>query len=135
MHKAIQNADVLWLAGGDTQNQFAYLSEYGLISLIRDFKGVVIGISAGAINMAKTAICTLTCRHRKQEVYQGLGLVDYSVEPHFDPVNISSELLSLSEDYVIHGLCDEAVILCDEHRTIFVGDIYLLCKGIVHKIR
>lgn len=51
--ETIRNADVLWLAGGDTSKQFFYLESYGLISCIREHKGVVIGMSAGDINMAK----------------------------------------------------------------------------------
>lgn len=33
-----RNADVLWLAGGDTPKQFAYLESYGMIACIREQK-------------------------------------------------------------------------------------------------
>ena len=61
----VSNAEVLWLAGGDTSTQFNYLESYGLISCIREHKGVIIGMSAGSINMCKRAICTLTCGHNE----------------------------------------------------------------------
>ncbi|MFX0547870.1 hypothetical protein ACOAKC_00915 [Hathewaya histolytica] len=47
----VRNAYVLWLGGGDTPTQFAYLESYGLIPCIREQKGVIIGMSAGSINI------------------------------------------------------------------------------------
>ena len=107
----VSNADVLWLAGGDTSTQFNYLESYGLISCIREHKGVIIGMSAGSINMCKRAICTLTCGHNELKIYKTLGLVEFSVEPHFDKDNISQELLILSEEYPLYGLCDDSAVL------------------------
>ena len=49
--------------------------------------------------------------HRLQK-YSGLGCVDISVEPHFVRGNVSEELLALSEEYKIYGLCDDGLIVC-----------------------
>ncbi|SHJ90292.1 dipeptidase E [Clostridium amylolyticum] len=122
----VRNADVLWLAGGDTPTQFAYLESYGVIPCIREHKGVVIGISAGSINMAKTAVCTLTCEHDKLEIYEALGLVEFSVEPHFDKDNITDELLVLSEEYPLYGICDDSAIISTEGNTSYIGDIFFI---------
>ena len=122
----IRNADVLWLAGGDTPTQFAYLESYGLIPCIREQKGVIIGMSAGSINMAKTAVCTLTCEHDKLEIYEALGLVEFSVEPHLDKDNITDELLVLSEKYPLYGICDDGAIICTEDNTSYIGDVFLI---------
>ena len=122
----VRNADVLWLAGGDTPTQFAYLESYGLIPYIREQKGVIIGMSAGSINMAKTAVCTLTCKHDKLEIYEALRLVEFSVEPHFDKDNITDELLVLSEKYPLYGICDNGAIVCTEDNTLYIGDVFLI---------
>lgn len=74
---------MVWLAGGDTPTQFGYFQKYGLDTIIKKHKGVIIGMSAGSINLAETAICTLSCEHHRQEIYIGLGCVNISVEPHF----------------------------------------------------
>ncbi len=124
--ETVRNADVLWLAGGDTPTQFAYLESYGLIPYIRNHKGVIIGMSAGSINMAKTAVCTLTCKHNKLEIYEALGLVEFSVEPHLDKDNITDELLALSEEYPLYGICDDGAILCTEDKTSYIGDVFLI---------
>lgn len=68
--------------------------------VIRRHKGVIIGMSAGSINLAETAICTISCKHAKQEIYHGLGCVNITVEPHFVRSQLSKELLELSEKYI-----------------------------------
>lgn len=132
--KAVAEADVVWLSGGDTPTQFHYFQKYGLDSVIKQHDGVIIGMSAGSINMAETAICTLSCKHSKQEIYKGLGCVNISVEPHFVRSEVSNELLELSRDYVIYGLCDNSVIICTKDTAEFVGEIYKLSNGMIEKI-
>ena len=127
----VRNADVLWLAGGDTPKQFAYLESYGLIPFIREQKGVIIGMSAGSINMTKTAVCTLTCKHDELEIYEALGLVEFSVEPHFDKYNITEELLMLSKKYPLYGICDDGAIICTDDKTSYIGDVFLIDNGYV----
>lgn len=124
--EAVQSADVLWLAGGDTPTQFSYLHSYGLIPLIQDQQGVVIGMSAGSINMGKIAVCTLTCDHREQVIYEALGLVQFSVEPHFDRNNVTEEILTLSEKYPLYGICDEAAIVCVGGKSVYLGDVFFI---------
>jgi len=130
----VRNADVLWLAGGDTPTQFAYLESYGLIPCIREQKGVIIGMSAGSINMTKTAVCTLTCEHDELKIYEALGLVEFSVEPHLDKNNITEELLLLSEKYPLYGICDDGAIICAEDNTLYIGEVFLIDKGQVIRV-
>jgi len=125
----VRNADVLWLAGGDTPTQFSYLEAYDLISCIKEQKGIIIGMSAGSINMTKTAICTLTCEHDELKIYEALGLVEFSVEPHFDKDNITNELLVISEKYPLYGICDDGAIICTKDNTLYIGDVYLIDNG------
>ncbi len=47
--------------------------------------------------MAKIAICTTTVTITSREIYNALGLVDISVEPHFDYTYVTDELLELSK--------------------------------------
>lgn len=131
----VKNEDVIWLAGGDTPTQFAYLKSYGLIDCIKENKGIIIGMSAGAINMAKMAICTMTCGHDELKIYEGLGLVDLSVEPHFYNNNISKELLELSEKYPLYGICEDSAIISTNDEKLIIGDVYLIDKGNVTKVK
>lgn len=132
--RAVSEADVIWLSGGDTPTQFNYLKKYGLDNVIKQHKGVIIGMSAGTINLAETAICTLSCGHYKQEIYKGLECVNVSVEPHFVIDNVSDELLELSKKYIIYGLCDESIIICTDEEIEFVGEVYKISDGIIEKL-
>ncbi|MBR2408514.1 MAG: Type 1 glutamine amidotransferase-like domain-containing protein [Lachnospiraceae bacterium] len=132
--RQVAEADVIWLSGGDTPTQFGYFQTYGLDKVLREHGGVIIGMSAGSINMAKTSICTLACGHYKQEIYHGLGCVDISVEPHFVRGNVSEELLTLSEEYTIYGLCDDGLIVCSGEPVEFYGEVYRLSHRTVERI-
>ncbi len=132
--KAVAEADTVWLAGGDTPTQFGYFQKYGLTDIIRSHSGTVIGMSAGSINMAETAICTLTCGHKEQLIYPAIGCIDISVEPHFDINNVSRELIDLSHAHTIYGLCDDALIIRRNGGTSFHGDVYMLRDGTVAKL-
>lgn len=132
--KKIAEADVIWLSGGDTPTQFRYFQKYGLEKTIKQHSGVVIGMSAGSINMAKTSICTLSCGHFKQKIYNGLACVDISVEPHFIRNEVSDELIDLSEKHTIYGLCDESFIVCSGKTIEFYGEIYKLSHKIIERV-
>lgn len=127
--RTVAEADVLWLSGGDTPTEFGYFKKYGLVDVIGQHDGVVIGMSAGSINMAKIAICTRNCGHEKQEIYPGLGCVDISVEPHFVRNPVSEELLELSKEHVIYGLCDGSFIVCEGDDLEFYGEVYQFSGG------
>jgi peptidase E len=134
MHIAIQNASLIYLMGGTTPLQMEFLLNNHLIEPICKADCLVMGLSAGAINMGKTSILTKTCGHDKQEVYNGIGLVDLSVEPHFSPSEFNDELKQLSTKYKIYALCDESAIIIRENKISYYGDIYLLKDGSFIKI-
>ena len=47
----IKNADIIFIMGGDTQRQNLFLERYKLKKMIKEANGIVIGVSAGAINL------------------------------------------------------------------------------------
>lgn len=132
--RAVETADVVWLSGGDTPTEFGYLQQYGLDKILKQHDGVIIGMSAGSINMADSAICTLSCGHDRQQIYEALGCVTIHVEPHFLRDSVSDELLELSKEYEIYGLCDESIIVCSNDKTEFYGEIYRITNGIIEQI-
>lgn len=132
--KAVEEADVVWLSGGDTLTEYNYLKQYGLEKIIKEHTGVVIGMSAGSINLAETSICTLSCGCYKKEIYNGLGCVNISVEPHFVKDVVSDEVLELSKKYVIYGLCDDSMIVFSNKGTKFYGEIYKISQACIEQI-
>ena len=79
----IKNAGMVYLMGGYPFSQKAFLEENGLCECLRAYSGVVLGISAGAMNMSKYIIMvTDGVNSDEMRVEEGLGLVDFSVFPH-----------------------------------------------------
>ncbi len=130
----IAEANVVWLAGGDTPKQYQYFEEYGLVSILRKHQGIVIGMSAGSINMSKAAICTATSGHDQLSIYGALGIVDFSVTPHFDKANILEELITISKDYPLYGICDNSAIFIANAKAVYSGDVFLIEDGRVTKL-
>ena len=91
-------------------------------------------MSAGAINMAIISICSITCEHTEQKIYEGLVLVDILLEPHLNVGGITEELLELSMLYPIYGMYDESVVICNDEETTYIGKIVLIDKGRVTEI-
>lgn len=132
MNENIRNASVVFLMGGPTSIQFNFLKEYELIKVLREYQGCLLGLSAGAINMAKICICTKSGGNDKTEIYEGLNLVNISVKPHFDindRKSIIDELLPISRRYKIYAMYDESTIVCRDNNYFFYGEIYLIYDG------
>ena len=134
MINTIKNASLIYLMGGTTPLQMKFLLENKLVEPIREADCLIMGLSAGAINMAKTSILTKTCGHDKQEIYSGIGLVDKSVEPHFSLANFNEELKKLSYEYLIYGMCDDSAIIIRNDECSYYGDIYLLKDGAYERV-
>ncbi|MBU3130736.1 Type 1 glutamine amidotransferase-like domain-containing protein, partial [Clostridium tagluense] len=79
--KLIQNASVIFLLGGDTIEQNSLL--------IKKSRAVVMGTSAGAINMSAKWLCSEYTGYKGEisSIYDGIGLDDFSVLSHFDLEN------------------------------------------------
>jgi peptidase E len=134
MIDSIQTASVIFLMGGTTSLQMEFLLKNQLIEPIRNADCLMMGLSAGAINMAKTSILTITSGHKEQEIYNGIDLVDISVEPHFTVSKFNEELKKLSYNYLIHGICDESAIIVRGDERTYYGDIFMLRNGDVEKV-
>ena len=133
--QALREADVLWLSGGDTLAQFGSFEKYGLVDVIRKHSGVVIGMSAGTINIAQTAVLyDPPYGVHTATVYRGIGCVDISADPHFEPDRIPATILNASDEHVIYGLCDNAVIVCKDGQAEYYGEVYRLSGGEAERI-
>jgi len=132
----VREADAVWLTGGDTLAQFGYLNKYGLAEVIRQHGGVVIGMSAGTINLANTAVLYDPPYGQTTAMfYEALGCVDITADPHFDAHNPPAELLDASEHHPFYGLCDNGIILRrPDGTTEFYGEVYRLDNRRIERV-
>lgn len=95
----IKNYDLIVLAGGHVPTQNAFFKRIGLANYLKDYPGMVMGISAGTMNSASTVYvqpeeegeAVDPSFHRFEE---GLALTDRMLLPHYQMV----------KDDVIDGL-------------------------------
>jgi peptidase E len=110
----IQEAAIIWISGGDTLKQIAYLKEFNLIPALQNREGITIGMSAGSINMAKRVVLAKDINDNIPElsIYDGIGLVDINIEPHLDSASEKhmKEVYEASQYATIYGIYDNTFI-------------------------
>lgn len=141
----IENADLVFLCGGDTYNQHLLFEKMNLKLLLSTYSGIVMGQSAGAINMAEHCFNSPEKLGESEPIFfEGLGLTSINIEPHFvyDVSNFNGNekyqrkaIIEESYNRLIYGQCDCSHIFIDEDNiaTIY-GETYLISNGNIEKI-
>jgi len=119
----INKANMIFLSGGDTYVQNEFFKSINLKEKLGNYKGLIIGQSAGAINMADDAFNSPEEMEESEPLFfEGLGLTDINVEPHFvlddssfdDAEKYQRNVILLeSSNRIIYGQCNGSHILID----------------------
>jgi peptidase E len=121
------HSDLIYLTGGQVSTLLSRLKKKGVDVLLRDFKGVVVGRSAGALVLGRT--CLATNRYSgASKVVACLGLVDFSVKVHYEPSK-DNVLRKLSATEKIFAIPQRAALVCDNGVLSFVGEVFLFENG------
>lgn len=129
--KNIKEADVLYLLGGNPLTQIDNLRKQGYDKLIKKFSGLIIGTSAGAMNLGKIAYCSKDEDFDESVFYDGLGLVDITIDPHFD-INNEEQIKEIkfnSKKTRIIGLPNESGIRIETNSIEFIDKYYEFVDG------
>lgn len=136
----IKNASVIFLLGGYTVEQNAFLKEYELSDLIKKSSAVVMGASAGATNMSSKWLCSKNLGYNvdKSSVYDGMGIDDFSVLSHFDLENnfalVQDELSPLSEEIDIYVSNKDCAVRVKGDKIDILGNVYLMSRSKIKKL-
>ncbi|SDN14410.1 cyanophycinase [Psychrobacillus sp. OK028] len=136
----IQNASVIFLLGGNILNQNGFLMEYELSDSIKKSNAVVMGASAGAINMSAKWLCSKNFGYEVEmsAVYDGIGLDNFSVLSHFDLENnmalVQSELSPLSEEINIYASNKDCAVRVKGDKMDVFGNVYLISDSKIQKL-
>lgn len=146
----LENADLIILSGGKCLCQKKFFENIGLKDILTKFQGVVIGISAGTMNLCKTVANFPEELSDLDEPrwFEGLGFCDDIIIPHFDGENkiyqIECEEVDVIGDYVLPASYEKALtgipngsyILLDENdKKEYFGTVYKISKGKVKKLK
>lgn len=141
-------ADVIILSGGKVLCQNKFLRAIKLTSILKEYKGLVIGISAGTMNLCKkVANFPEELADLKQKRWvKGLGYHDDIIIPHFDGVTKSYQIecdeIDVVNDYVLpyshkHTLIGypngSYIFIDDKGNVSYHGDMYIIEKGEIKK--
>ncbi len=117
----LKQADIIYLQGGDQFEQFRYIRKNGYDEFLKNYDGIILGLSAGAMNLAKKAFFSGKDDYYPTAImYSGFGLVDITVDPHFD-INDKErveEVEKASFQQKIIGLPDYSAIVIEEDGSI-----------------
>lgn len=142
LEEKINNADIIFLMGGDTIGQFEFISKLNISEKIKEFQGAVIGVSAGAINLGKISICSKDIDDgvENTKIYDGIGRIDYTFEPHFEINNVEllkNELFLASNKFKIYGITNDTALKVSNEKEIDIikGDLYIINNSEVNIIK
>ena len=122
----IWQSDFIILSGGHVPTQNAFFQEIGLENLLKNFQGVIMGISAGTMNAAARVYVQPEEAGESAPEFErflpGLGITHVNVLPHYQQV----------KDYMLDGKrLFEDITYADsfgEHFFVFVDGTYLLIE-------
>ncbi|TYS67699.1 cyanophycinase [Sutcliffiella horikoshii] len=136
----LEKASVIFLLGGNPVKQNDFLMEYELSESIKQSNAVVMGASAGAINMSAKWLCSkkLGFEAETSSIYTGVGLDSFSVLSHYDLENntdlVLSELSPLSEEMDIYASNKDCAIRVKGNRIDIYGNVYVISESVIQKL-
>ncbi|TYS58525.1 cyanophycinase [Sutcliffiella horikoshii] len=136
----VQKASVIFLLGGNPVKQNEFLMEYELSGFIKQSNAVVMGASAGAINMSAKWLCSkkLGFEVETSSLIDGVGLDDFSVLSHYDLENntdlVLSELSPLSHEMDIYASNKDCAIRVKGTQIDIYGNVYVISDSVIQKL-
>ena len=123
----ISESDLVYLTGGVPTVLVERLKKSGIRSLLRDFEGIIVGRSAGALALCRK--CAITCRRTSEiKVVDGLGLVDLTLKAHYK-LGKDEKLIGLSKTEYIFAVPKDSAIVYDNGNLSFINNVYLFQNG------
>ena len=135
----IQKASVIFLLGGNTVKQNEFLMEYELSDWIKNSSAIVMGASAGAINMSAKWLCSKNFGYNVETsaIYEGIGLDDFAVLSHFDLENnmalVQEELSALSKEMNVYASNKDCAVRIKGDKIDILGQVYLISHSKIQK--
>lgn len=113
MNQHIQEADVLFLTGGCPIEFKNNIEECGLTDNIKNFKGIIMGASAGAMVQSGDYVIWKCDEYDYFSYESGLGLVDYALIVHYTEASEQIEAIHM-------GIEKTDVVTIDDNSCMIV---------------
>jgi peptidase E len=113
---------IIYLPGGNPLILLENILKDKLIENLKEFNGILLSNSAGALVLSKHLIITKDEDFSETQVKDGLSLIPFSVEVHYDGSQ-EEELKKLSLDEDIYAIPEKNLILWENKKIEFKGNI------------
>ena len=125
--KKMADSNIVYLTGGLANVLVERLKNMGVDRLLHDYRGVIVGRSAGALALCRK--CIITCRsNSKVKIIDGLGLADLTLKAHYKPEK-DSALEQLSRQEKIYAVPEGSALVYSNGACSFMGEVYLFENG------
>ena len=122
----IQQADCIWLMGGEVTWQMKLIRDLNLIPELLASTAVILGVSAGSMNLGKYVLELW----ESKSFYEGIGLSDFIIKAHYEPdAYFIPELKKMSMLHPIIAMEDESAIFISRDKILKLGKMYKVDKG------
>ncbi|WP_341346804.1 Type 1 glutamine amidotransferase-like domain-containing protein [Paenibacillus sp. FSL H3-0469] len=135
----IQNASVIFLCGGDPVQQNNFLAEYELTDVIKNSNAVILGASAGALNMSAKWVTSRNAAHTVEidTIHDGMGFDPFAYESHSQrdyASFVQGYLFLLSEEMDVYAAEQESAIRVKDGKIEIMGPVYYISRSKIRKI-
>lgn len=144
----VKQADWVILCGGHVPTQNKFIHEIGLRELLKEYKGVIMGCSAGSMNCAEDVYSHPEMPGEARDPgykrwLKGLGLTDINLVPHFEQVRYAQvDGLRLFEDIAFpdswghrfYTFRDGGYVKVKDGRATLYGEAFEITRGAMHRI-
>lgn len=139
----VDSSDLLVFSGGHVPTQASFFEEMGLRELLRAYDGVILGISAGSMNMANTVYAQPeepgeAADPNYLRFFPGLDLTQVQILPHYpqwadkilDGLHLMQDVaLPDSVGNCFFVLCDGSYFYQDADKLLLLGESLVIQDG------
>ena len=126
--KKMENADLIYLPGGDPKLLVERIKKKGLDALLRRYDKVILGNSAGALALCRDCLMVGDETHEETTMISGVGVVDFCVDVHYSSSK-DKQLIELSKGKRIYAIAERSALVSDERGISFFGIVYMFYRG------
>ena len=127
----LKKSDVIYLLGGNYETQLSFINDNAFDKILREFDGVLLCTSCGAMNIAENGYYSKHEDIEKSFFYKGIGVTNITIDPHFDIKNKMQveEDKNMSVIHKIYGIPNDSCIKISNNRIEYIGKIYIFENG------
>ena len=111
--------------------QFKLICDKGILNEIRQSSAVILGVSAGAMNMGRPTVDI----YESFTPYEGLGFANVTIKAHYPfEDDLLQSLKQISMELPICLMTDESAIFIKNKTVTKIGQIYQMMKGDINPL-